>query len=129
MKKTGIFILGVLTGIALSFLISILIVNSNSNKGLTFFEEAGECISVNSFRVFQVFDSGTALASERRPVGCIIGGGEITVLFVPQDGKAYYDDQIINVPSGKCVKQIGTFRYPTASGFEKTVPVVDILDK
>lgn len=104
--------------------ISMLMVSSNSNKGLTFFEEAGECISENSFEVFQVLDSGDALARECK--GILNTATGMVVLFVTQDGKSYYDDQIIKVPSGKCVKQIGIYKYLTESGFEKTVPVVDI---
>ena len=31
---------------------------------MTFFEKEGDCISENSFEVFQVLDSGDALANE-----------------------------------------------------------------
>ncbi len=30
---------------------------------------------------------------------------------------------------GKCAKQIGTFKYSTKAGFDKTVPIVSILNK
>ena len=46
-----------------------------------------------------------------------------------KNGKSYYDDQIIKIPSGKCVKQIGVYKYQTKDGFEKTVPIVDIRKK
>ena len=51
------------------------------------------------------------------------------VLFLADKGASYYDDQKIDVPSGKKVMQIGTYKYVTRSEMEKTVPVVDILDK
>ena len=53
----------------------------------------------------------------------------LVVLFLHENGKSYYDDQIIKIPSGKCVKQIGVYKYPTKDGFEKTVPIVDIRKK
>ena len=39
------------------------------------------------------------------------------------------EDMIIKVPEGKCAKQIGTFKYSTKAGFDKTVPIVSILNK
>ncbi len=127
MKKIGIFIAGVICGVALVFLIGIIASGTSDNQGITFFEEAGGYVSENSFEVFQVLDSGDALAHEYDgtldlPTGMI-------VLFAAQKGKSYYDNQRIKIPSGKCVKQIGIYKYPTNSGFEKTVPVVDICNK
>ena len=51
------------------------------------------------------------------------------VLFLADKGTSYYDDQKIDVPSGKKVMQVGTYKYVTRSEMEKTVPVVEILDK
>ena len=53
----------------------------------------------------------------------------LMVLFLCDEGKSYYDDQVIKVPEGKCAKQIGTFKYSTKAGFDKTVPIVSILNK
>ena len=53
----------------------------------------------------------------------------VTVLLLCKDGKSYYDDQVIKVSEGKCAKQIGTFKYSTKAGFDKTVPIVSILNK
>jgi len=127
MKKIGIFIVGVICGVALVFLIGIMASGTSDNRGITFFEEAGEYVSENSFEVFQVLDSGDALAHECE--GELDIPTDIIVLFVAQKGKSYYDNQRIKIPSGKCVKQIGIYKYPTNSGFEKTVPVVDICNK
>ena len=66
MKKVLIFIAGVVTGAILMLVIAALIGNSSngesSNNGMTFFEKEGDCISENNFEVFQVLDSGDALA-------------------------------------------------------------------
>jgi len=127
MKKIGIFIAGVICGVALVFLIGIIASGTSDNRGITSFEEAGEYVSENSFEVFQVLDSGDALAHEYEGTSDIPTG--IIVLFVAQKGKLYYDNQRIKIPSGKCAKQIGVYKYTTNLGFEKTVPVVDICNK
>ena len=127
MKKVLIFIAGIVTGAILMLVIAALIGNSSngesSNNGMTFFEKEGDCISENNFEVFQVLDSGDALANELS-----ISTG-LMVLFLCDEGKSYYDDQVIKVPEGKCAKQIGTFKYSTKAGFDKTVPIVSILNK
>lgn len=68
MKKVLIFIAGIVTGAILMLVIAALIGNSSngesSNNGMTFFEKEGDCISGNNFEVFQVLDSGDALANE-----------------------------------------------------------------
>lgn len=71
--------------------------------------------------VIQVVENGHALALT----------DDITiVLCLAKKGRSYYDGQIIEIPKGKCAKQIGIYKY-TSQFFdiEKTVPVVDILDK
>lgn len=130
MKKIWIFILGVITGVALLFIVSLFISKtSSSNNGVTIFPEAGEILSENQFKVFQVLEDGAALATE---LSSVIYDSEfysgINVLFI-SEGKHYYDDEIIRVPKGKCVRQIGVYKYPTKNGTEKTVPIVEISDK
>ena len=130
MKKVLIFIAGIVTGAILMLVIAALIGNSSngesSNNGMTFFEKEGDCISENNFEVFQVLDSGDALANEIDELSISTG---LMVLFLCDEGKSYYDDQVIKVPEGKCAKQIGTFNYSTKAGFDKTVPIVSILNK
>ena len=96
MKKVCIFIGGVVTGAILVVVVSMLIAGGNSTyKGITLFEKEGECISENSFKVFQVLDSGEALANEVKQ-GYLIPTG-LTVLFLNEDGLSYYDDQVIKI--------------------------------
>ena len=127
MKKLLIFIAGMVSGILLLFLISLFVANQSSNDGLRLFEEEGECVSTNSFQVIQVLDSGSALAREKDYFTSTATG--ITVLFLNEGNSSYYDEQIIKVPRGKCVKQIGVFKYNTRMDIEKTVPVVAIREK
>ncbi len=72
----------------------------------------------------QVLPNGNALATVKD-----LSDLGMVVLFLANNEKSYYDDQKINVPSDKCVMQIGTYKYNTASDFEKTVPVIRIMDK
>lgn len=123
MKKTLIFIGGVVTGIVLTFIFAFIVNSRNAaNNNFVMFEQEGKVISTKPFEVFQVLDSGDALANEE-------GFSGLTVLFLNEDGASYYDDQVIKVPAGKCVRQLGIYKYPTKSGFEKTVPIVGIRNK
>lgn len=127
-KKILIFIAGVVTGAILMVLIAFFIAKGNSDEnGMTLFETEGECVSSNSFEILQVLDSGDALANEIEP-GMSVATG-ITVLFLNDGTKTFYDDQIIKIPAGKCAKQIGVFKYKSNAGMERTVPIVDVRNK
>lgn len=127
------FVSGVVVGAFIMLLVGG-VVSSNSkedsdNNGIELFEKEGDCVSENSFKVFQVLDSGDALANEMgQGFEADIPTG-LTVLILKENGRSYYDDQLIRVPSGKCAKQIGTLRYSTKLDIEKTVPVVRISNK
>lgn len=55
----------------------------SSNNGMTFFEKEGDCISENNFEVFQVLDSGDALANEIDELSISTG---LMVLFCVMKG-------------------------------------------
>ncbi len=124
MKNVLVFISGMISGAVLLLIVALFIVNSNDNRGYTMFEDVGECISSNNFRIIQVLDSGKALAEE---ITDDYSG--ILVLFYSDGSQSYYDDQIIKIPSGKCARQIGTYKYTTNIGMNKTVPIVDIIEE
>lgn len=127
-KKILIFSAGVVTGVVLMILIALMASKENAaNDGITIFETEGDCVSCNSFEVFQVLESGDALAKEIEYGHSVATG--VTVLFLNDGNKSYYDDQVIQVPAGKCAKQIGVFKYSSRAGLEKTVPIVEIRDK
>lgn len=124
MKKTWVFIVGVITGIVLTVLFATVsyVSSTSSNSGLNMFEEPGEClISRSSLKIFQVLEPTAALAMIKDD----FSSG--AYLLVNNEGKSYYDDQVIKLPTGKCFKQIGTYQYPTKDDRLKTVPVVQIL--
>ena len=127
-KKILIFIAGIVTGAILMVLIAVCIAKINSPEiGISLYETEGVCVSDNSFKILQVLDSGDALAVEIEP-GISVPTG-VTVLFLHDSNKSFYDEQIIQMPTGKCAKQIGVFKYKSNAGMDRTVPIVDIRDK
>lgn len=48
----------------------------------------------------------------------------ITVLFLADENKSFYDEQKIKVPKGECAVQIGIYKYYDVTN--KTVPIVTI---
>lgn len=133
MKKIWVFIAGVGTGMVLLFVILIIIAKVN-NSGVTVFEEPGEVIEGDAFEVFQVLPSGDALAWGQEKFSTDRNGknnyisNHVVVLLPSNEGKMYYDDQMIIIPEGKCAKQIGVYKYTNRAG-ESTVPIVGIYDK
>ncbi|MBB4045303.1 hypothetical protein [Bacteroides reticulotermitis] len=128
MKEKWIHIAVVITGIVLTVLIYLFLAKSFYN-GITMFDEPGDYIEGNRFKVFQVIDFGVTLASGERKnregdYSLFLGP---VVLFVNNDGRLYYDDEIIEIPLGKRARQIGIYKYETERGY-KTVPVVSILE-
>ena len=131
MNKALVFVLGMVAGAVLTVLVLMGIGASQSVPvGQTYFEEEGDVISRNSFKVIQVLDSGDALASEYESE---IGGMEmptgLIVLFTNSGGQSYYDDQVIELPEGACVRQIGTYKYHARNETDKTVPIVRICSE
>lgn len=126
MKNLLIFIAGMVVGAVALLVVSLgIFKDSITNDGITMFSTQGESLSENNFKIFQVLDSGNALALEESDDYRI---DNIIVLFLSQEGKYYYDNEIIKVPAGKCVRQIGVYKYFTKTS-EKTVPIVKVSDK
>lgn len=116
---------GVITGLVLTFVLAFMVTyqrNSMPFNDIVMFEKPQQEIKVTSFKVMQVLPNGNALASveDRDNFGMI-------VLFLAEEGTSFYDKQKIDVPSGKKVMQIGTYKYVTRKDIEKTVPIVNIL--
>ncbi len=132
MKKWGIFLLGFILGIAFTVISAMVYVNNSGadNDGKMFFEQPGECLSTNRFEVLQALGNNYALAYEQeynKLLGYI--NTDLLVLVTNDEGQYYYDEQVIDVPKGKCMRQIGIYKYQTKSEDWKTVPIVKIMDK
>lgn len=93
-----------------------------------FFNEPTDVIESQSFEVFQALSGGFALVRAKEDEGDNYYLG-ITCLLMNEEGKDYYDDEIVKVPSGKAARQIGIYRYKNNLGMEKTVPIVKIMNE
>ena len=123
MKKWIIYVLGVITGIILTFVFAFRVNLSNNSGiiGLEMFEEPGDYMEYSQFEVFQVVESGCALAHADESFGSI-------VFIIPNESQQFYDDQKIVLKNDQCAQHVGTYKYSTKMEIEKTVPAIRIVD-
>lgn len=137
MKKWVVYLLGVLTGVVLTFAFVFIVGSTRANNtetleeqvendnNITWFDEPGDIVNEKSYKVLQVISQDAALVNAQSYSDLYTG----TVYLITNDeGKYYYDDQIIKAPTGKVIRQIGIYRYETRTGY-KTVPIIMIMDK
>lgn len=121
---------GIVTGIVLTFVLALIAGLAQQgqanavNRDVTMFEKPQQVIVARNMEVMQVLPNGSALAIIKKPYD---NYGTVVALQAMQGG-SYYDDQKISIPEGKCLRQIGTYRYMTQQNMEKTVPVVQVFD-
>lgn len=123
MKKWIIYVLGVITGFILTFAFAFCVNLSNNSGiiGLEMFEEPGDYMEYSQFEVFQVVESGCALAHADESFGSI-------VFIIPNESQQFYDDQKIVLKNNQCAQHVGTYKYSTKMEIEKTVPAIRIVD-
>lgn len=129
MKSILYFITGLVVGAGLIIAIDYSSGNETAkpDNGITIFENEGESIGTESrYKVIQVVDGG-ALAIEIYDE--IWMPTELAVLFLDESGNGFYDNQVITVPKGKCLRQLGLYRYINKDNMPKTIPVVAIRNK
>lgn len=128
MKKWVVYVLGVWSGMFLMlFLVFFWGMSGTSETDtveLKMFDEPGECISTNNFKVQKILESGDAIAVE---IAIASPGVDITsdleVLIPAQNGREFYDNQILKNPEGGYVRQIGVYKYKEYSRM-KVIPIV-----
>lgn len=132
MKSFLVFLSGFICGVIFLIMFACIFVNLNSSatdtdadNGITMLEHDGDCVSSNSFEVIEVLENGNALAVEKVPLYSddVFSDG-ITVLFLADENKSFYDEQKIKVQKGECAVQIGIYKYYDVTN--KTVPIVTI---
>ena len=123
MKKWLIYLLGIITGIILTFAFAFCINLSNNSAiiGLEMFEEPRDYMEYSQFEVFQVLESGCALAHTDDSFGAI-------VFIIPNEKQQFYDDQKIVLKNDQCAQHVGIYKYSTKMEIEKTVPAIRIID-
>lgn len=128
MKKNILsFVLGMITMFVI--LLGISACNQmvhNSYPGLTLFEKETGTISAKQVKIFQTLGPDIALAHATNNPNSIFDPNEILVLILGDENAHFYDDQKINIPNNKVLRQVGTYQYPTKQNIYKTVPAVMI---
>lgn len=122
-----------LAGMAAMFVIMLTMVPTPGDglPGLTLFKDQTQekIIDAKQIEIFQVIEPNKALADVTNKPYEIYDPDKILVLIIGDEKTTYYDDEKIDIPEGKCLKQIGIFQYEAKSGTQKTVPVVSIVVK
>ena len=115
--------LGIITGIILTFAFSFCgnLSDNSGIIGLEMFEEPGDYMEYSQFKVFQVVESGCALACANDYFGP-------TVFIIPNKKQQFYDDQEIVLKSDQRAQHVGIYKYNTKMEIEKTVPAIRIID-
>ena len=104
MKKWFIYVLGIITGVILTFVFAFS-VNLSSNSGiigLEMFEEPGDYMEYSQFEVFQEVESVCALAHADDSFGAI-------VFIIPNEKQQFYDNQKIVLKNDQCALHVGTY--------------------
>ena len=124
MKFLGGFITGVLATILVLVLIYVGMPDrhfelGDTLSGLTMLPEKGDCIGRGEIEIFQTIKPNVALAH----IGGLLDG--TLVLLIGNDDDLFWDNKIITIPSNKCARQVGVYRYE-ARYRVRTVPAVVI---
>ena len=123
MKKGLVFILGIITGVILTFAVSLIIASKSSTSGITFFDAPDSPMPFRSVEVFQALNPGGLC----HPMG--IAQNDDILLLWTNENVVLYDGQRVTVESGKCFRPVGVYRYTTGGGMVRTVPVIAIMSR
>ncbi len=123
MKKSLVFILGVITGVFLTITLSLILTGASSRAGISFYDAPEPPMPYRTVEVFQAISAGTAL--------CHPGNSsdiDDIVLLWTKERVGFYDGQTISVQTGYYFRQVGVYRYQTGGGLVRTVPVIAIMN-
>lgn len=87
-------------------------------------EEPGEKVA-GPFKVFQVVSDTKALAFEKSDYGY---HGMLCLIYHTPD-VLFYEDAIVRASRKKELRIVGTYTYETQKGYQKTIPVIEMMDK
>ena len=125
MKKGVVYVLGIITGVVLTILFSLLLADGGRNRGVSYYDEPGETLSFRSVTAFQALSPGEALVRETGYSGI---NDQIYLLQV-KEKRAFYDGETIKAPTGTIFRVIGVYSYETNGGMHRTVPVITTMDR
>lgn len=126
------YVAGIVTGIICTCLFAFYVGSRDKelDKGIELFDKPCQEIKAKEFNIMQVLPNGNALAQYNKLSldDSTISYGTVVMFLSSKEG-SFYDDQKIKLQKGKLFRQIGTYRYQTTQGIEKTVPIVGVFDK
>lgn len=108
----------------------------DENKDLVIFDQPGDIIKTNTFKIFQVLDKGYALAKGLTNAKYEWYDGPVYLL--KDDSHYFTDDEIFKAQKGQAFRQIGVYTYTTRGGKlfgteipseKKTVAVIKLYNK
>ena len=123
MKKSVVFILGIVTGVFLTIIMSLIISGASSRAGISFYDSPEPPMPYRTVEVFQAISAGTALCHPGKT-----SETDDIVLLWTKDRIGFYDGQTISVQTGYYFRQVGVYRYQTGGGLVRTVPVIAIMN-
>lgn len=143
MKKWILYLVGLVTGIVLSLVVSFFIKESpnkmvktetqkvaeiehKKKDNIILFDEPGEIFEEKFFQVFQVLSNNAALVYA---LSTEFDTFHTTFFIYNREDKFYYDNEMIRVPKGKVARQMGIYQYPGTDSILKTVPIIEIVDE
>lgn len=126
------YVAGIVTGIICTCLFAFYVGSRDKelDKGIELFDKPCQEIKAKEFNIMQILPNGNALAQYNKLSldDSTISYGTVVMFLSSKEG-SFYDDQKIKLQKGKLFRQIGTYRYQTTQGIEKTVPIVGVFDK
>ena len=131
-QKIISYVAGFVTGIICTCLFAFYVGSRDKrlDNGIELFDKPRQEIKAKEFDIMQVLPNGNALAQYNKFTldDSTISIGTVVMFLSSKEG-SFYDDQKIKLQKGKLFRQIGTYRYQTTQGIEKTVPIVGVFDK
>ncbi len=105
---------------------------AQSGKNFKMFAKPGNCVGGSYFQVEKVMDKHYAIAQEQDYYDYTDTylSKDLIVLFYSPEEHAFYDEQIIKIPKGKCARQLGLYNWKEYEYSDvKVIPIVQIMDK
>ena len=145
-KNILIFVGGFICGIIALLIFQFALENRDEDAldGLELLEQKGECITTDNAKVIQVISLNAALAVQLnkkikldKDLGFLSGVIDMAdmaisaaegkvMLVLGDESQAFYDNEEIKIPKGKCFRKAGIYQYKTKNNDWKTIPAVKI---
>lgn len=96
------------------------------DNNIKLFDAPTDCVSTSDFKIKEVIDEYYAIADEveyNTVLKKYYSKYAIKVVIKSEEKNKYFDEQIIKMPAGKCMRQIGVY-----TKYSDTYPVVKISE-